>query len=126
MKALSVKQPWANLIANKQKGIEIRTWGTNYRGPLFIHTGQSVDLEGARLFKKVSTLPRGVIIARTELTLVVEYTKKRFIEDQQYHLNPVEWYREGLYGWLLENQQRFFHPISYKGSQGLFEVNLND
>jgi len=36
MKALSVKQPWANKIASGEKTIEVRTWYTHYRGPLLI------------------------------------------------------------------------------------------
>lgn len=36
MKALSVKQPWAALIASGEKPYEVRTWRTDYRGPLVI------------------------------------------------------------------------------------------
>lgn len=36
-RALSVRQPWASLIAAGRKSIEIRTWRTDYRGPLAIH-----------------------------------------------------------------------------------------
>ena len=36
MKALSVKQPWASLIASGKKSLEIRTWRTDHRGPLLI------------------------------------------------------------------------------------------
>ncbi|MBU1173674.1 MAG: ASCH domain-containing protein [Proteobacteria bacterium] len=36
MKALSVKQPWANLIATGRKTIETRTWSTKYRGDILI------------------------------------------------------------------------------------------
>jgi hypothetical protein len=37
MKALSIKQPWASLIAHGIKDIENRTWRTNFRGRIFIH-----------------------------------------------------------------------------------------
>src|SRR5262245_57524232 len=36
MKALSVRQPWASLIASGKKTIEVRSWRTHYRGPLLI------------------------------------------------------------------------------------------
>lgn len=36
MKALSVRQPWADLILFKEKTIETRTWKTNYRGEILI------------------------------------------------------------------------------------------
>lgn len=37
MKALSIKQPWASLIAHGVKNIENRTWRTNFRGRIYIH-----------------------------------------------------------------------------------------
>lgn len=37
MKALSIKQPWASLIALGIKDIENRTWKTNFRGRIYIH-----------------------------------------------------------------------------------------
>lgn len=36
-KALSIKQPWASLIAHGIKDIENRTWKTSYRGKILIH-----------------------------------------------------------------------------------------
>lgn len=36
MKALTLRQPWASLIAQGKKTIETRTWYTHYRGPLLI------------------------------------------------------------------------------------------
>lgn len=44
MLALSVRQPWASLIAWGEKTVEVRTWRTPYRGPLLIHaSGPDVD-----------------------------------------------------------------------------------
>ncbi|RZJ91586.1 MAG: ASCH domain-containing protein, partial [Chryseobacterium sp.] len=37
MKSLSIKQPWASLIASGIKDIENRTWATKYRGRIYIH-----------------------------------------------------------------------------------------
>lgn len=37
MKALTLWQPWASLIAVGAKTIETRSWSTTYRGPLAIH-----------------------------------------------------------------------------------------
>ena len=41
MKALTILQPWASLIACGAKKIETRSWGTKYRGPLAIHAGKN-------------------------------------------------------------------------------------
>jgi ASCH domain len=46
MKILSIRQPWAYLIANGQKNIENRTWLTNYRGPFLIHASLALDRDG--------------------------------------------------------------------------------
>lgn len=40
MKALSILQPWAWLIANGHKDIENRVWRTNYRGGFLVHAGK--------------------------------------------------------------------------------------
>lgn len=41
MRALSVRQPWAHLIATGRKTIEVRTWSVSYRGPLAIVSSKS-------------------------------------------------------------------------------------
>lgn len=43
LKALSIMQPWAWLIAAGHKDIENRTWRTDYRGPVLIHAGLRAD-----------------------------------------------------------------------------------
>lgn len=43
MRALSVRQPWAHLIASGEKSIEVRSWGTAYRGPLLIVASGTVE-----------------------------------------------------------------------------------
>lgn len=45
MKALSIQQPWAWLIASGRKDIENRSWRTNYRGLFFIHAGKTQDVD---------------------------------------------------------------------------------
>lgn len=46
-KALTVRQPWASLIAHGVKQVETRTRPTNHRGPLAIHAGLHRPVEGA-------------------------------------------------------------------------------
>src|SRR5262245_40368428 len=43
MKALTIRQPYASLIALGAKHYETRTWTTDYRGPLLIHAARSFD-----------------------------------------------------------------------------------
>lgn len=41
MKALSIKQPWSELVARGKKKIEYRTWSIGHRGPLLIVASKS-------------------------------------------------------------------------------------
>jgi hypothetical protein len=41
MKALTLYQPWATLVAVGAKRIETRSWSTKYRGPLAIHVSKN-------------------------------------------------------------------------------------
>ena len=42
MKFLTIRQPWASLIAVGAKTIETRPFSTTYRGPLAIHAGKAL------------------------------------------------------------------------------------
>lgn len=48
MKALTLTQPYATLVALGAKHIETRSWSTRYRGPLAIHAGKGLGPVGAR------------------------------------------------------------------------------
>lgn len=87
MKALTVWQPWASLLAIEAKRYETRGWETSYRGPIAIHAAvkpvhESLTglLLGAETYAAViaaladryrqghpSDLPTGAIIAVAEL-----------------------------------------------------------
>lgn len=40
MKAITLWQPWASLLACGAKKFETRSWATNYRGPIALHAAQ--------------------------------------------------------------------------------------
>ena len=40
MKAITLWQPWASLLACGAKRYETRSWSTSYRGPIAIHAGK--------------------------------------------------------------------------------------
>jgi hypothetical protein len=87
MKALTLYAPWAMLMATNHKHIETRTWYTNYRGPVAIHSAKGLpnyilDLarDAPRTFGAIrerlgqqlgiydlADLPRGYIVAIGEL-----------------------------------------------------------
>ena len=43
MKALTMTQPWATLVALGENTIETRSWSTSYRGPLAIHSARAAQ-----------------------------------------------------------------------------------
>lgn len=45
-RALTLHQPWAQLVALGVKTIETRSWSTSYRGPLAIHAGKNTEYDG--------------------------------------------------------------------------------
>lgn len=125
MKALSIKQPWANLIMNGKKTIEIRRWRHPYRGTLLIHTGRKYDPEGKAMFDEAIT-PLGAILGTVELVRIKQYDEyKDWYEDFLSHMNPYDWFNKGLYGWVFENPQPLMEPIRMKGETGLFVIKMD-
>jgi activating signal cointegrator 1 len=49
MKALSITQPWASLVAIGAKQIETRSWSTRYRGRVAIHAAASFPVPARHL-----------------------------------------------------------------------------
>jgi hypothetical protein len=73
MKAITIKQPWATLIAEGYKEYEFRTWKTKYRGDILIHAGKGIDKEALKRFEHLNLeYPTGVIIAKAKITDCVE------------------------------------------------------
>ena len=52
MKVITLKQPWATLVAEGLKKYEFRSWKLNYRGEILIHAGKGVDLDAIKNFDK--------------------------------------------------------------------------
>jgi len=105
MKALSVKQPWANMIAWRQKTIETRTWSTEYRGDLLIVSSRKPDIA-----------PAGCAVALVELVECRPMTKADEFE-AEYKLY------DGAWAWMLQNIRRI-RPIPIRGSLGIYDVDL--
>lgn len=51
MRALTLQQPWADLVAQGVKTIENRTWRTEYRGDLVIHAAKTIDRAAWRILR---------------------------------------------------------------------------
>jgi hypothetical protein len=148
MKALTLTQPYATLIAIGAKRIETRSWSTRYRGPLAIHAGKGLGPVGGErglvalcqndVFAqalKGYALPRGVIVANCTLVDVVpveDVLCRVQIRPHDYDTGYHQWsvdgserafgdYTPGRYAWLLANVRPVNPPIPATGRQGLWE-----
>ena len=73
MKAITIQQPYAALIAEGIKEYEFRTWKTAYRGPILIHAGKGMDKKACKRFSEYNLeYQTGAVIAKVELTDCIE------------------------------------------------------
>lgn len=117
--AISVRQPWAALLASGIKTIEIRSWPTRRRGRVLIHAGKIADdrPEGwSRIvtpqLRELAEM-RGGIIGAGDLVACKGYASARsFAADAELHLNAPGWFKPPrLYGFAFRNLQMVeFHP----------------
>ncbi|MCI9063487.1 MAG: ASCH domain-containing protein [Clostridia bacterium] len=128
MKVLTIKQPWATLIAKGYKEYEFRTWKTKYRGDILIHAGKGVDKKAIDRFKDLNLqYPSGCIIAKARITDCVkvdnDFRKEVVPKNPEVYRGIAtknDW--EG-YGFKVEDVEEI-EPISVKGKLGLWDYNL--
>ena len=125
MKVITIKQPFATLIAEGLKEYEFRTWRTKYRGELLIHAGKGVDKKAMEKFKQYNfDYPTGCIIAKVNLTDCIEINDdaRKMLKEK----NPLvygsiikhaEW--KG-YGFKIENVEKI-NPIEVNGKLSLWD-----
>lgn len=122
MKALSVKNPWAALIASGRKTIETRSYVTAYRGPIAIHASLRVDDEPparaalhAAGYLSAKALPAGRVVAVANLVACEPF--------EACHADAActPW-RPNAWAWRLENVRRADTGIPVKGQLGLWTI----
>lgn len=116
--ALSVRQPWAELILAGRKTIELRTWTTRYRGPLWLHSGVKKDSELEAEFA-LSDLFHGGFVGRVDLSSIVRLDHDRWERWRDRHLVTGAMPPQ-IYGWVLRNPVRLDRPLPAPGALGLF------
>jgi hypothetical protein len=116
--ALSIRQPWAELIMNGKKMMELRSWTTDYRGLLWLHTGLKSSPELERVFG-LANLFKGGYIGSVVLSGVIPLNPEDWEFYRLKHLDPGD-YQQGYYGWFLESPRRFTVPIPGAGKLGLY------
>ena len=128
MKALTISQPYASLIASGEKWVENRTWPTDYRGLLAIHAGK-----GTQYLDKhdLNEYPTGCVIAVAKL---IDCLERRFIHPGDLRLitgtsaKALRTYggvashqhTEGPWCWVFDTVFEIKH-VPVRGAQGLWE-----
>ncbi len=139
MKALTVMQPWATLVALGAKRIETRSWSTSYRGPLAIHASGRISREAAVIcreppFREALAaggygeesgsasnpfgLPLGAVIAVALLVDVQRITRAHAPAEPERSFGD---YTPGRFAWLLDHVRLLPEPVAAKGALGLWE-----
>jgi hypothetical protein len=124
MKALSFRQPWAELVLQGRKTMDLRTYNTHYRGRILIHAAQTVETGDARRFDLDPTgLAAGGFVGTVEVRDVIALDEATYEQTQDQHLNGRS-FRSGMYGWVLADPQRFAACIPAPGRTNLFEATV--
>jgi activating signal cointegrator 1 len=151
MKALTLTQPYATLVAIGAKTIETRSWPTAYRGRIAIHAGKGLgpvggtrglmDLCRSEPFRSVligagilgtPALPLGAIVATARITTtgrLTRDTRHSYIWNEAIRAwTPVSEqeaafgdYTEGRWGFVLADVKPLAEPIPAKGALGLWD-----
>ena len=125
MKVLTLKQPWATLVAEGIKEYEFRTWKTNYRGKVLIHAGAGVEKKQLDRLKDLNLeYPSKKIIAEVEIEDCLELNDE--LNDKIIHENNIAYgskYRTG-YAWKLKNIRKINIDKEINGKLGLWNIDL--
>lgn len=143
MKAISLWQPWASLMAIGAKTIETRHWPTHYRGLLAIHAAKRKvwhELESyihKPIFQKalwpvlpepwgnstlINSLPFGAIVGVVE---VFDCQPTERLVHTALPPEEIEFGNWGInrFGWLTRNARKCREPIFCYGRQGFWNLN---
>ena len=127
MKVLTIKQPYASLIAEGIKRYEFRTWKTNYRGDFLIHAGKGVDKEAMKRLAFLNLdYPQGCILAKVTLSDCVQVDEvlrdKLQQENSAVYAGVIEDKTWQGYGFQLNDIQKI-EPVFINGKLGFWEYN---
>ena len=125
MKALTISQPYASLIAYGEKWVENRSWPTKYRGPMVIHAGKGTQyLTRDEMLQQGYPIGSVVAVADIQACVRVDWTDTQIQEALPDWCTVWEFldhkHTEGPWCWILGNIRRMTAPIDTRGSQGLW------
>jgi hypothetical protein len=121
VKALSIRQPWVELILQGRKTLEIRSWKTEHRGEIYLHSAFNLDRAALKRYP-LEEPQRSAIVGTARIDDVEELTERRWRELAGHHLSTLPWDPERCrYGFWLAGAQRLAQPRPCMGRSFLFE-----
>lgn len=124
MRVITLKQPWATLVAEGLKKYEFRSWKYNYRGEILIHAGKGIDKEAMKKFKHLNlNYPSSKIIAKVKILDCIELNdeiNKQIIEENEL-IYGHKYDRTG-YAWKLDLIEKINDETILSGKQGIWNI----
>jgi hypothetical protein len=117
--ALSVRQPWAELILLGRKTIEVRTWETPFRGPLVLHASRKQDPMAFMLYPELNSCVFGAFVGTLCLVEIKPFTHESWSRLRSAHLVPGGM-PGNAFAWHVTDARRLATPIFGPGRLGLF------
>lgn len=126
MKVITIKQPWATLIASGYKEYEFRSWQTKYRGPILIHAGKGVDKDALKKFEDLGLeYPKAQIIASVMLDDCILIDNN--FNDELIRKNSKVYGmgdKVGTYAWKLSHVKKINNSEYVKGQLSLWNIEI--
>lgn len=134
MPCLTVRQPWALMLALGAKQFETRSWATTYRGPIALHAAKGITVDEVECcrdwpfrdallaagIKVVRDLPRGAVIATATLVDCIRVAPKfrRSLSEEEERMGD---FTTGRFAWQFADMWRLPEPIPATGHLGLWQ-----
>jgi hypothetical protein len=149
MKALTICQPYAELVLRPEKPVENRPWYSSYRGPLLIHAGKNrkwqdfyeAAVRSGSMPGPKEPLPAEMVFgAIVGIVEMIDCIKLEAVGEEMKYFNrhyrtwtitrKFENYRwllthphaSGPFCFIFKDPRRFVEPIPFLGKQGLFDI----
>jgi hypothetical protein len=123
LKALSIRQPWADLIVRRLKTIEVRAWQVSHRGPFLIHVSNTIDWKSVEAlgYADVESLPRRRIVAYAEISDVFQFDRELWLRTLKQHwvVHPLV---QPSFGAVLTNVKVFTKSVPCSGNLNFFSL----
>jgi hypothetical protein len=121
MKALTIKQPYAQAVADGIKTLEVRSWQTSHRGALIICASAAPKTEfwSDDNFEPpiIRQLYAGCVLAQVNVVDV-----RPMVKADEYEGGAFIEYQKGAFVWVLEHTGINYRPDAVTGKLKLFEI----